>query len=159
MEFRTLLAVAFTLTFTYAGLGRALPFETGGFALLAAGVTLFAAYLYLARTLVRLPLAIVIMIRRTRYARRHYGLNGRESLRDGFARGFLDMRRWTVGSLALIDRLALVGFTLAATTPSIGRALVLLGGFGGLALLLILYLVRGTFSGLVDDGAGRGWLL
>lgn len=148
---RTLFAIILTLVLAYSGLGRELPLDTSAFVPFAASLLLFVGYLYLMRSLVRLPFALVITVRRFRYARSRHGLNTRESLRDGFIRGFLDTRRWTVSPLASIDRLAVVGFTLLATTPYLGLFLIRLGGLAGILLLLILYLFRGTFSFLVED--------
>jgi hypothetical protein len=151
IDLRTLLAIILTLTLASFGLGRPLPFDTSAPLPFVASLALFFGCCYLLRTLVRLPFAIVITLRRTRYARQQYGLGSRESLRDGFARGFLDNRRWTVGPLALIDRLAVFAITLLTTTPFLGQLLVSLGGMIGIGLLLILYLFRGSFSFLVDD--------
>ncbi|MBL8160626.1 MAG: hypothetical protein JNJ61_01475 [Anaerolineae bacterium] len=151
VDARTCIAVALTLALTYTGLGRPLPFATDAPIAFAAGLLVFAAYLYLFRTLVRLPFALVITAQRARYAYRKYGLDRRESLRDGFVRGFLDTRRWTVGPLALIDRLAVIGLTVLATLPGLGLLLVRLGGMVGIALLIMLYLLRGRFALLVDE--------
>jgi hypothetical protein len=151
VDLRTLLAIALTLTFSYAGLGRELPLDTTALILFASSLLLFVSYLYLMRSLIRLPFALVITIRRTRYARSQYGLNTRESLRDGFVRGFLDTRRWTVAPLVSIDRLAVVGLTLLSTTPYLGTFLIRLGGLVGIVLMLLLYLFRGKFSFLVED--------
>jgi len=150
-DLRTLAAVILTLAFTHLGLGRALPFDTSNSVELISTIALFVGYLYLMRTLIRLPVAIVITIRRTRYAQRQYKLNGVESLRDGYTRGFMDTRRWTVEPLALVDRVMICIATLLATIPGLGSLLVTFGGFLGIALLLILYLMRGTFSWLVAD--------
>lgn len=148
---RTLLAILLTLTLAYAGLGRELPLDTSAPLPFAASLMLFVGYLYLTRSLVRLPFALVITFRRARFARRKHGLDRRESLRDGFVRGFLDARRWTVAPLVSIDRLAVVGLTLLATTPYLGLFLLRFGGLLGILLLLMLYLFRGTFSFLVED--------
>ena len=151
IDFRTLVAVILTLAFAHLGLGRELPFDSSNIIALVSDVALFAGYLYLIRTLVRLPVAIVITIRRTRYAQQQYKLRGIESLWDGYTRGFLDTRRWTVGSLAVVDRVTVCVATLVATLPGFGQFVVTLGGFTGIALLLVLYLMRGTFSWLVAD--------
>ena len=151
MDFRTLVAVALALTLASAGLGRDLPLDTVGLMPLVSSLILFTGYLYLTRSLVRLPFALVIAIRRARRASLQYGLNQRESLRDGFVRGFLDTRRWTVAPLASIDRLAVVGFTLLATIPYLGVFLVRFAGLLGIALMLMLYLFRGNFSLLLED--------
>lgn len=151
IDLRTLLTIILTFTLASFGLGCELPLDTSAALPFIASLALFFGYAYLFRTVVRLPFAVVITIRRARYARQQYGLDSRESLRDGFARGFLDNRRWTVGPLALVDRLAVFALTLLATMPFLGGLLVKLGGIMGIGLLLILYLFRGTFSFLVDD--------
>jgi hypothetical protein len=151
IDLRTLLAIVLTLTLASAGLGRDLPLDASAPLPFVTSTLLFVGYLYLCRTLVRLPFAIVIAVRRAVHAREHYQLDARESLRDGFARGFLDTRRWTVSPLALVDRLAVFGFTLLATVPLLGALLVIVGGMVGLSLMLMLYLLRGNFSFLVDD--------
>ena len=82
----------------------------------------------------------------------------RESILDGFYRGFLDRRRWAVGQLALLDRVVLLGAAWLAVTPFLGVLLVNLGGLVGIALMLVVYVMGGTFSFLVDDspdGQGR----
>jgi hypothetical protein len=151
IDFRTLTAVILTLAFARLGLGRELPFDSSNAITLISNIALFTGYLYLIRTLVRLPVAIVIALRRTRYAQNQYKLRSRESLWDGYTRGFLDTRRWTVGSLAMVDRVTVCVATLLATIPALGHLVVTLGGFLGIAILMVLYLMRGTFSWLVAD--------
>jgi hypothetical protein len=155
LDFQTLFAALLTFTLAYFGLGRDLPFDTVGLAPLVSSLILFIGYLYLTRSLVRLPFALVITVRSARRAARQYGLNRRESLRDGFVRGFLDTRRWTVAPLVSIDRLAVVGFTLMATTPYLGVFVLRFGGLVGIAVMLILYLFRGSFSFLLDHSLRR----
>ncbi len=155
IDFQTILAVALAFALAYVGLGRDLPFDTSAILPLAGSLLLFTSYLYLTRSLVRLPFALVITISRARKASQQYGLNRRESLRDGFVRGFLDTRRWTVAPLVSIDRLAVVGFTLLATIPYLGVLLVRFGGLLGIAVMLMLYLFRGSFSFLLEDSLQR----
>ena len=155
MDFRTLLAIFLTLTLTSAGLGRDLPLDTSSLLPFATSLLLFLGYLYLTRSLVRLPFAMVITFRGARRAMLQYGLNRRESLSDGFVRGFLDTRRWTVAPLVSIDRLAVVGFTLLATVPYLGVFLVRFSGLLGIAVMLVVYLFRGSFSFLLDDSLQR----
>ncbi|MEO8610744.1 MAG: hypothetical protein ABI690_22795 [Chloroflexota bacterium] len=155
LDFQTIFATILTFTLAYFGLGRDLPFDTVGIVPLLSSLILFIGYLYLTRSLVRLPFAVVITIRRTRRAMQQYGLNRRESLRDGFVRGFLDTRRWTVAPLNLVDRLTVVGFTLLATIPYLGVFVVRFGGLVGIAVMLMLYLFRGSFSFLLDDSLQR----
>ncbi|MEZ4670415.1 MAG: hypothetical protein R3E39_21115 [Anaerolineae bacterium] len=156
MDLRTVVAVIITLTIAYAGMGRTLPFDTSAPVPLVAGIMLFVGYLYAARTVVRLPFALVITIRRTRYAQREYGLVGIDRLREGYVRGFMDTRRWRVGPLALVDRLTVFAATFVATLPTVGSVLLTLVGLMGLALLLIVYLLRGIFGWLVEDELGSG---
>jgi hypothetical protein len=151
VEPRTIAAVAITLVAVKYGLGRDLPFDIHDLPSLVIGITLFIGYLYLTRTLFRLPFALTITYRRMKYARQHYSLNRREALRDGFYRGFLDRRRWSVTPLALYDRLALLTFTLMATTPLLGALLVGIGGIMGLVAMLVIYLYSGTFNFLLGE--------
>lgn len=151
IDLRTLTAVVLILAFAHAGLGRELPFDTSSGVTFISQVALFASYLYVMRTLIRLPFAVAITLRRTRYARQQYKLSGIESLRDGYTRGFLDNRRWSVEPLALVDRVMICTATLLVTIPGLGGLLVTLGGFLGMALLLVLYLMRGSFGWLVAD--------
>ncbi len=147
----TLAAVALMLAFAAIGLGRPLPLnDASGLTLLISLLQLWG-YLYLCRTLLRLPFALVITARRFRQARRQYQLNRRESLQDGLIRSFLDTRRWAVGTLATVDRLGVCAFTLLATTPGVGYFLLQLGGLVGILLLLLLYAFRGSFALLVED--------
>jgi hypothetical protein len=155
-DLQTAAVVLFTLAFTYAGLGRALPLNITDPVPFAADLLLFLAYVYLMRTLTRLPIALVITVRRARYAQAQYGLSRGDSWRDGLARGLLDTRRWTVGPLAQLDRLAVVGWTLLATTPYLGVFLVKVGGLIGVAALLLIYLLRGSFTWLVEGYPARG---
>ena len=155
IDLRTILAVVLTLFLASAGLGRDLPINASGIVPLATSLSFFIGYLYLVRTLVRLPFAAVIAVRSMRYARLKHGLDWRDSLRDGFMRGFMDTRRWTVDPLASIDRLAVVGLTLLTTIPYLGLFLIRFGGLVGITLLLILYLFRGTFGFLVEDSIGK----
>ena len=155
IDYRTLLTIGLTLALSYIALGRDLPFDISAPVPFAASLVVFIGYLYLTRSLVRLPFALVITIRSARRAALQYGLNRRESLRDGFVRGFLDTRRWTVRPLDLVDRLAVVGFTLLATIPYLGVFVVRFGGLVGIAIMLILYLFRGSFSFLLDDNLRR----
>lgn len=151
IDLRTVLVVILTLAFADVGLGRTLPFDSAHLIHLVSEVALFGSYLYLMRTLLRLPVAVVITFRRTRYARQQYKLNTLESLRDGYTRGFLDARRWSVEPLAIFDRMIVCCATLLITTRGLGTLLLTLGGFMGMALLVVLYLMRGTFGWLVAD--------
>lgn len=151
IDLRTIVVIILTLVFAAHGLGRPLPFDTSDFVVFVSGMTLFACYLYCVRTLIRLPIAIVITIRRVQHARHQYKLSRIESMRDGYTRGFLDTRRWTVEPLALVDRVTVCVATLLATLPGLGMLAVTLGGYVGLALLIVLYLMRGTFGWLVED--------
>ncbi len=155
---RTLFAIAIIFVLTTLAFRYPLPFAADSPQRFLTDLLLFIGYVYLARTLVRLPIALMLMVRFTLHSRRRRGMGRWESVLDGYYRGFLDHRRWTVGQLALLDRLALLGIVWLSVTPAIGTLLVKIGGLVGLALMLIVYLIGGTFSFLLDDsrdGEGR----
>lgn len=151
IDLRTAAAIGLTFAFMSAGLGREVPLDGSGVVPLAISVAFLTGYFYLLRTLLRLPVALINTFQRSRHARRKYGLSWRESLRDGYVRAFLDTRRWTVGPLALFDRLAVFAFAMLACTPGLAALLLRLGGLIGLALMLTVYLLRGSFAWLVDE--------
>jgi hypothetical protein len=155
---QTVVAVALMLVLTHFAFGYPLPFDTANPTAFVTDLSLFVGYIYLSRTLVRLPIAFVISIRGARESHQRHGMNWRDSLFDGFYRGFLDRRRWAVGQLARLDRLALLLMVMGSLTPGLGLFLRTLGGLIGLALMLVVYLMTGTFSFLLDDsrsGEGR----
>jgi hypothetical protein len=127
------------------------PFDFTSPSALITDLALFAGALYLVRTLIRLPIAVALAIRYAAQSRRRRGMSRRESALDGFYRGFLDRRRWTVGQLARLDRIALLSAVWLSLTPAVGLLLVKIGGLIGIALMLVVYLIGGTFSFLVDD--------
>lgn len=114
-------------------------------------LALLMGWLYLIRSLVRVPVIAVIVVRRTRHAHREYQLGWRESFRDGVARGLLDRRRWTTDPLATLDRTTVVlGTMMAVLDP--WRPLALgIGGTLGLFVLLMVYLLSGKFALILDD--------
>lgn len=154
-DWHTVVAVLLTFAFAVAGLGRSLPMRTGAFVPFGADVLLFIGYLYLLRSLARLPLAIRITRRQMRKAQVDYGLSRREALRDGLLRGVFDRRRWEVGQLALLDRFMVIAGTLAATTPALGVFLVRVIGLFGVIALLLIYLFGGSFALLVGEAPVR----
>lgn len=155
-DIRTIAAVGLTLALVHIVLDYSLPIDFSGVLPVLRSLALFIGYLYLTRTLFRLPFAVVIVIRRTRYAHQHYQLSWRESLSDGFTRGVLDRRRWTTGTLALLDRLALLAFTVFSAQPGTGMIWVMLLGMIGILVMLIVYLTSGTFNFLLGDGQEQG---
>jgi hypothetical protein len=108
---RTLIAIFLTFSLAHFSVGYVVPIDFDTPITTLTGIALYTGYIYCFRTVIRIPIAIVITWRRVLFARHHYGLNPIESLRDGFVRGFLDTRRWTVGPLAMVDRVAV--FALA----------------------------------------------
>ncbi len=156
---RQMLVVALVLALSVSLRGAPLPFSTvsiGGFAV---DLALFVGYLYLARSLFRLPFAINVAVRRLRHAREYYGVGEPGALFDGFYRGFLDHNRFQSGPLALFDRAGLLFFVWHASTPGLGEFLMGLGGPLGVLVMLIVYLYRGNFALLLDDPfESRGFL-
>jgi hypothetical protein len=80
---RTILAVSLMLVFASFGLGRDFPIATHNPLAFFTDLVLFAGYVYLMRTLFRLPFALVILYRRARYAHDQYRMDWRESMADG----------------------------------------------------------------------------
>ncbi len=114
-------------------------------------VTVFVGYLYLVRSLVRLPLAITGFRSRYRHARETYGLERNGALADGFLRGFMDRRRWDNPTLATLERAL---FMLAVWWACQPDNVAMARGIGvlGVLLLVFLYMGAGSYRGLVDDG-------
>lgn len=139
-----------------ASSGYTPPFDTATPTAFGASVVLFVAYVYLARTLFRLPFAVRMAMRRYRHARANYQLGTNAALFDSFYRGFLDRRRWDTGVLAVLDRLVLLVIVLLACIPGLGALLVLAGGGLGVLMLLFVYIYTGRFALLVGDGADEG---
>ncbi len=157
LDIRTIGAAGLTMALAHIVLDYPLPIDFSGVLPILRSLALFIGYLYLMRTLFRLPFAVVIVIRRTRYAQQHYQLSWRESLSDGFTRGVLDRRRWTKGTLALLDRLALLAFIVVSAHPRTGILWVTLLGMIGILMMVIAYLISGTFNFLLGDGHEAGW--
>ncbi len=143
---RAVAAIALMLVLANLAFGYPWPFDASSLSALITDLALFAGALYLVRTLIRLPIAIALMIRYAVQSRRRRGMSRRESVLDGFYRGFLDRRRWTVGQLALLDRLVLLSAVWLSVTPSIGILVIKIGGLIGIALMLVVYLIGGGRS-------------
>lgn len=127
------------------------PVDLGSVQGAAVSVTLFIGYLYLVRSLVRLPLALTGFRTRYRHARQTYGLERNAALADGFLRGFMDRRRWDHRLYAMIERALFVLAVWWACQPGNAGAARGLGVLGVL-LLVLLYMGAGEYRGLVDDG-------
>jgi hypothetical protein len=153
LSLRTIVAITLMLVLATLASGNPWPFDASSPPVLVTDLALFAGALYLVRTLIRLPIALALLIRYAIQSRRRRGMSRRESLLDGFYRGFLDRRRWTVGQLALLDRLGLLCAVWLSVTPVVGTLLVKIGGLIGIALMVVVYLIGGTFSFLVDDSS------
>ncbi len=152
---RTLVAVVLILVLANFAPGYALPFDTSSVFAFISDLALFTGYVYFARTLLRLPIALAITIQQARQSRGRRGMGWREGLLDGYYRGFLDRRRWRVGQLARLDRLGLLVIVLLSVRPALGVLLVKVGGLFGLALMLVVYLMTGAYSFLLDDSQDR----
>lgn len=148
--------VLLVLVLSDFALGREFPIRTETLRLVVVDGTLLIAYLYLMRSLVRLPIVAVITWRLARQARQQYSLHWRESLSDALLRGVYDRRRWTVGNLAVLDRTALVLLAYLTTLPGGGPALMrglgILGGF----IMIVVYLYTGKFTFIIgEEGDGQ----
>ncbi|MFZ4816408.1 MAG: hypothetical protein ACOYL5_17870 [Phototrophicaceae bacterium] len=136
--------------------GATLPFDGTTLLTLAVSVGYFIGYVYLIRTLLRLPFALWRFRRRFIHARKSYQLSRNEALIDAFYGGLLDRKAFEGGVIALLDRLAVLLIGVIACLPAIGGWLVgYLGGWGAL-LLVFVYVYTGRFSLLVGDGEFGG---
>ncbi len=134
--------------------GFPIPINSDSLTSGAISVALWVGYLYLMRTLFRLPFALWDARRRYCHARVYYEMGRHDALLDGFYRGFLSRARWDKPTFAALERLAFIMFVWLPCNPDTGRLWVLGGGIFGLLLLLLLYLATGRFRGLVDDAWG-----
>ena len=143
--------VLLTLSLIHFALGYDFPIRTDNLRLITVDIALLTGYLYLMRSVFRLPIVAVIIYRRARQAHNQYNLNWRESLSDGILRGMFDKRRWTVGNLATLDRTMIILFAYLTTLPGGGTVLMRgLGTLGGFMMLLV-YLYTGKFSLIVGE--------
>jgi hypothetical protein len=84
-------------------------------------------------------------------------MNRRDGLSDGFIRAFLDRRRWNVGALGQIDRLALIVIVILTTQPHIAVIMTDLGGGLGILMLIFIYIYTGRFAFILGEASeGRG---
>ncbi|MEO0561913.1 MAG: hypothetical protein AAF125_07360 [Chloroflexota bacterium] len=136
--------------------GYPLPFDIATPAVAFGGLVIFVAYIYAARTLLRLPTALFLARRRYRHARDTYQLSPSDARQDALLRGFLDTRFWDGRFQAITDRFLLILIAWYGVQPD-NRLIVTIVGLLGILLLVVLYALRGDFSGLVTDGLrGKG---
>jgi hypothetical protein len=156
-DLRTAIIVILVLALFGFGAGNDLPIHTDSVNALIIEGGLYIGCLYFWRSLFRLPILLVIFYRRSRYAWVVYKMNRRDGLSDGFIRAFLDRRRWNVGALGQIDRLALIVIVILTTQPHIAVIMTDLGGVLGILMLIFIYIYTGRFAFILGEASeGRG---
>lgn len=134
--------------------GYPLPLIFDSIPALIVSAVMLVGYVYLARTVIRLPLAVINARQRFRHARDVYRVGFTDALQDGWYRGMLNQRVWERGVLAIVERLVVVLVVWVACDPLLGAILVQVCGTLGMVLLIIIYIVSGQFGLLVRDGGG-----
>jgi hypothetical protein len=156
-DLRTAIIVLLVFALFGFGAGNDLPIHTQNVNTLVVEGGLYVGCLYFWRSVFRLPILLVIFYRRSRYAWVVYKMNRRDGLSDGFIRAFLDRRRWSVGALGQIDRLALIVIVILTTQPHIGKIMIDLGGVLGILMLIFVYIYTGRFAFILGEATeGRG---
>lgn len=167
VEQRTVIVVLMTATLGSL-FGLNFPLNTDNILRAFIDLVYLTGYLYLARSIIRFPIAFGIGIRNA-IRRQRQVLSRYENIdTDVKIRGkwvslerpliFLvsltDQNIWK-GWLGFVDRLALIGITVIVTLPTIGQLLMATGGTIGIALMLLIYLIVGSFSFVVEDALKR----
>ena len=151
IDWRTVVIIGVIIVIVGVGADRRLPVSTDSVDTLVIDSGLFVMALYFWRSAVRLPIALVIFLRRMRYALTTYGMGRREALFEGYTRAFRDRRRWRAGPLAMVDRLALVVIVMLMAGAGADSALVEIGGALGGLLLMLVYIYTGRFAFLLGE--------
>jgi len=168
---RSVIVVLMTATLCHI-LGLSFPLHTDNILLAFIDLVFLTGYLYLSRSIIRFPFAFFIGIKRTvkkeyDVLRKYYDdgypsfafVRIRGDRRDSrriftFLVTLIDQDIWK-GYLGFIDRLSLITITVLVTLPMLGQSLMTIGGSIGIAMMLLIYLLGGTFSFIVEDALKR----
>ena len=172
LDQRTILAVLAAALLGTLLLGGNFPIDAASIFTVFRDLMLLTGYLYITRSILRFPFALFMGIAAAIKGREYfyrskmgqYLLNGLYSshmsfLSDAkrlwaFVAGVVDQNSWR-GFLGFIDRLMLIVLAVIPVLPNIGRDMMILFGCFGLGLMLIVYVVGGSFSFIVDDAIKR----
>lgn len=172
VEQRTVIVVLMTAALCHI-LGLNFPLHTDNILLAFIDLVFLTGYLYIGRSIIRFPFAFSIGMKRAikkeyevleKYDDEHgyspfYVRNRKGEIRDSrriftFLTTLIDQDIWK-GYLGFIDRLILIAITVLVTLPTIGQSLMTLGGSVGIATMILVYLVSGSFSFIVEDALKR----
>lgn len=146
IPFVVLLAIVMASEF-----GNAFPIRSANIRMIFTDVTLLVGYMYLTRSLFRLPFVVIFTRRHILRAQQTYQLSRAESLSDGILRGVYDRRRWQKGNLAVLDRTVLVLLVMVTTVPTTGAALMRGLGVLGIIMMLVVYAYTGKFGFILGE--------
>jgi len=183
---RSVLVLLFSLGLSTLLLGNPIPIDTTNLLTAFLGLLLLSGFVYSARSLVRLSLAVVhtvllllsgVVLSLRSSPKKALGLRGvligfaqtiHASVSWGFITPLFELREWkfeyhygsslyptpvrfpTLGVMGFLDRALLVGIAIVATLPQYA-AIVKSVGFVGIAALIVLYVVTGKFSFVLED--------
>jgi len=160
---RTIIAVLVTLVLCNLLFGFAFPLNTTNVLDLFLDLAFFTGYLYVTRTVFRLPIAISLAFKSAWKRRQYYSyaIQYRGSIKEWWTRlkkilpeyflaELLDQKIWR-GLLGFLDRLVLLGITVLATIPNYGIVTVRTIGAIGLGCMLVVYLFGGSFTFMLKD--------
>ena len=169
VEQRTVIVVLMTATLCRL-FGLNFPLHTDNILLAFVDLVFLTGYIYIGRSIIRFPFAFFIGIRNA-----FKGYYGRLRLYDEYQykvqvtiRGKnIDFRRLLIflatlieqsiwkGFLGFIDRVSLIVITVLVTLPTIGQTLMITVGSIGIVSMLLIFLISGTFSFIVEDALKR----
>lgn len=168
---RTVVVVLVTALVSHLLLGFPFPIDTQSVLSLFIDLFLLTGYLYIVRTLIRLPFAVGIGFKGALLKDRYDFLSYKEHLSESiekiertigwklyeqtsrlwhFSIAFSDQNNWK-GILGFIDRIGLILTTLLITYPPNGTLIMRSIGLIGLLAMLLIYVIGGSFSLLVED--------
>jgi hypothetical protein len=136
--------------------GISLPLDLSSVSGFVVSTVVFIAYVWMMRTLFRLPFALRWGWVRYRHARDNYDLEKYGALLEGYYHGFRDIRRWEGRLLSVLDRTVFVMIVWYACQPGIGRTIATGIGFLGVLVLVLLYMTTGSFALLLEDPFASG---
>ncbi|MBK9925294.1 MAG: hypothetical protein IPP66_08365 [Anaerolineales bacterium] len=165
VEQRTVIVVLMTATLCHI-LGLTFPLHTDNILLAFIDLIFLTGYIYLVRSIIRFPFAFGAgvwkaakqdeeVLERCSESTQRFYLKTKDKYSFAgriivFIMTLIDQSIWK-GYLGFIDRLSLIAITVLVTIPTIGQSLMTIGGSIGVFTMLLIYLIGGTFSFIVED--------
>lgn len=170
VEQRSVIVVLMTATLCHL-LGLNFPLHTDNIMRAFVDLVFLTGYLYIGRSIVRFPIVFCIgiwnAIKKNYEILERYQNDSRTAFYVKIKNQWVDLRRVYVflaslvdqnkwkGFLGFIDRAILIVITVLVTLPKSGQNLMIIGGGIGIASMLLIYLIGGSFSFIVEDALKR----